>query len=226
MRDSRLLHIIIKLRRWWFQSNLSVMPPGARRVAREKALLKAYVRHNKGRQRRIILRRRAAARLHQETRLGNPRHLDLDDLSSLSSATSSDSDSDETSSGDDWSDILDPNWRFGSDILDELSDITGLTSSSHLSSDSDDPMPDLHSVGSSSTSDSEWAYSNGADGDDEESSEDDSEDDAHRPPFLRRLVMEEIDKMYERRYETPRNTLPRGPSYLHHVLNALKSRTG
>ncbi|KAF7348137.1 hypothetical protein MSAN_01766500 [Mycena sanguinolenta] len=29
--------------------------------------------------------------------------------------------------------------------------------------------------------------------------------------------------MYETRYEKPRDTLPRGPSYLHHVLTALKA---
>ncbi|KAJ7660894.1 hypothetical protein DFH06DRAFT_988592 [Mycena polygramma] len=29
--------------------------------------------------------------------------------------------------------------------------------------------------------------------------------------------------MYENRYEAPRDTLPRGPSYLHHVLTALKA---
>ncbi|KAJ7101260.1 hypothetical protein B0H15DRAFT_769697 [Mycena belliarum] len=29
--------------------------------------------------------------------------------------------------------------------------------------------------------------------------------------------------MYENRYEIPRDTLPRGPSYLHHVLTALKA---
>ncbi|KAF7372059.1 DDE Tnp4 domain-containing protein [Mycena venus] len=203
------------------------MPSGNRRPAREKALLKAYVRHNKGRQRRNLLRRRAAARLRHQYREENPRSVSLDDFSSLSSGDSSESDSDQ-SSGDDWADILGADWRFASDILGDQSSIviTGFTSESD-----DDSMPDLRSVdyGSSST-DSEWdSWSgwsgslSGAAGDDEESSDDESDSAAHRPARLRQFIIEEIDAMYANRYEKPRNTLPRGPSYLHHVLTALKA---
>jgi hypothetical protein len=64
-----------------------------------------------------------------------------------------------------------------------------------------------------SSSESEWEWSDsGADGDDEEASDDDS---IQRKPLLRRFIREEIDRMYENRYENPRNKLPRGPSYLH-----------
>jgi len=58
-------------------------------------------------------------------------------------------------------------------------------------------------------------------GDDEESSDSDAEDE-HRPPLLRRWVREEVNTMHENRYEQPRDTLPHGPSYLHHVLTTLK----
>ncbi|TFK61840.1 hypothetical protein BDN72DRAFT_933980 [Pluteus cervinus] len=40
---------------------------------------------------------------------------------------------------------------------------------------------------------------------------------------LRRWVVQELQGMYAQRYEVPRNTLPRGPSYLSHVLHALKN---
>ncbi|KAJ6569375.1 hypothetical protein B0H19DRAFT_1066122 [Mycena capillaripes] len=42
------------------------MPPASRRTGRTQALLKAYVRNSKGRQRRALLHRRAAARIRQE----------------------------------------------------------------------------------------------------------------------------------------------------------------
>jgi hypothetical protein len=200
------------------------MAPPARRVAREKALFKAYVRNNKGRQRRNLLRQRAAARVRRENRIPHENH-DLA-LSSMSSGESLESDSDESSSGDSdsWSEILGADWRLAGDFLDDsISDVTGFTSEP---SSEDDPMPDLHSVDSSSSSSSDWDWSgdsfSGAEGDDEETSDDDSEDDLLRPSFLRRFIIDEVRTMYETRYENPRNTLPRGPSHLRHVLTALK----
>jgi hypothetical protein len=96
------------------------MPPSSRRTGRTEALLKAYVRNNKGQQRRALLRRRAGARIRKE----NPREhfasLELDTLLSDSSLSSdSDSDSESHSDGstsDSWSDILGPDWRFLGDI--------------------------------------------------------------------------------------------------------------
>lgn len=150
--------------------------------------------------------------------------LDLPDTSDISS----DSDSSSEGSSDSWSDILGPDWRFlGDTLLDGLSFDTDSTSKSSESS----VMPDLHSLGSesgSSDSESESDSSlgdtmSGVEGDDEESSSNDSDDGSgHRVPFLRRWVQEEINSMYKTRYEQPRNTLPRGPSYLHHVLTTLK----
>ncbi|KAJ6567854.1 hypothetical protein B0H10DRAFT_1841356, partial [Mycena sp. CBHHK59/15] len=39
---------------------------------------------------------------------------------------------------------------------------------------------------------------------------------------LRQWVQQEVEEMYEHRYEQLHNTLPHRPSYLHHVLTALK----
>lgn len=65
----------------------------------------------------------------------------------------------------------------------------------------------------------------GIDGDDEEGEgESDTEDvPPRRPRTVRNWVEQEIREMYSMRYERPRNELPRGPSYLHHVLLALKA---
>ncbi|KAJ7263643.1 hypothetical protein B0H12DRAFT_1230932 [Mycena haematopus] len=130
----------------------------------------------------------------------------------------SDSESEESSSGDDWADILGPDWRFAGAMLDDVSSIVVTDFTSEPTSENDEPMPDLLSVGSSSVwSSAEW---DGWQGDDEESSDDDS---IGRPSVLRKFMMEEINTMYEGRYENPRDTLPRGPSYLYHVLTALKA---
>ncbi|KAF7348135.1 hypothetical protein MSAN_01766300 [Mycena sanguinolenta] len=151
------------------------MPSKTRRPAREKALLKAYVRYNNGRQRRELERRHAASRLLSQNRQEKSQDRSLDDFSSLSSDDSSESESDsDRSSGDDWVDILGPDWRFASDMLSDQSSIaiTGFTSHS----DDSESMPDLRSVGSDSSSSelaewdslSDWS---GAAGDDEESSD-------------------------------------------------------
>ncbi|KAJ6487020.1 hypothetical protein C8R45DRAFT_1098261 [Mycena sanguinolenta] len=125
--------------RWLFVQCLGQMLSRARRIAREKALLKACVRYNKGRQQRHLLHQQAAARLRRQDRAENPRGVTLDDLSSLSSGDSSDSGSD-SSSRDDWDNILGADWRFAGDLLSDQStiSITGFTSDSD-----DDVMPDL-----------------------------------------------------------------------------------
>jgi hypothetical protein len=124
------------------------MPPALRRAAREKALLKAYVRYNKGRQRRIFLRRRAAARLRRQNHVESLRyacHAATDSLSSLSSGNILDTDSQDSSSSDDWADILGEDWRFASDLLDDESSIV-ITDFTSESSSKDDSMPDLQSI--------------------------------------------------------------------------------
>lgn len=62
----------------------------------------------------------------------------------------------------------------------------------------------------------------GGDADDEDSGME-SDDGGKTPVRLRQWVQEEIGAMYEKRYEQPRDELPRGPSFLHHVLTSLKA---
>ncbi|KAJ7021547.1 hypothetical protein C8F04DRAFT_1189628 [Mycena alexandri] len=137
------------------------MPPSNRRTGQTEALLKAYIRHNKGQERRATLRRRAAARVRRESRQERSGGIDLAALLSDSSLSSSSSDSDSTtddsksSSSDSWSDILGPDWRFlGDTTIQGLSpDIeTDATSESETSSEE---MPELRSIGRNSDSDSE-----------------------------------------------------------------------
>ncbi|KAJ7700177.1 hypothetical protein B0H16DRAFT_1749151 [Mycena metata] len=219
------------------------MPPCNRRTGQTEALLQAYIRHNKGRERRATLRRRAVARVRRGSQQERSGGIDLAALLSDSSLSSTSSDSDsttddsESSSSDSWSDILGPDWRFlGDTTIQGLSlDIdTDATSESETSSEE---MPELRSIGRGSDSDSEsedeWVWlaggglsdvdMSGMDGDDEESLSDRDMGAGPHPPLLRRWIQEEIDSMHSSRYREPRNTLPRGPSYLHHVLLKLKA---
>lgn len=59
--------------------------------------------------------------------------------------------------------------------------------------------------------------------DDEEFSSDEGNEWPRRRNLLRAWVQGQINDMYETRYEEPRTELPRGPAYIHHVLQALKA---
>jgi hypothetical protein len=98
-------------------------------------------------------------------------------------------------------------------------------------------MPELRSAGypdsdeeDDVSSDSESATSSsGADGDDEEGFselEDIDMDDGHDIPHPRnnplRWVQHNLEEMYAQRYEMPRDTFPRGPAFLRHVLGSMK----
>ncbi|KAF8190953.1 hypothetical protein K438DRAFT_1970705 [Mycena galopus ATCC 62051] len=221
------------------------MPPATRRAARAEAFLKSYIRNHKGRLRRALLRRRAAARARRVNAAERTPTFDVElcsipssdsdsdtsDTSSASSDHSSHSTSSSSDSHNEWSDILGPNWRFTSEtmLVDCTTDSDTTSTSDTSSSITNQSMPDLFSVdsessGSESESDIDWNWESGVDGDDEDEDEDgDREDDASMQPRLRKWVQSEIDSIYEQRYEQPRDTLPRGPSYLHHVLTALKT---
>ena len=104
-----------------------------------------------------------------------------------------------------------------------------------LFDDGDMEMPGLENVSdedSESESDDGWSASDSNDSemfaDDELTWSDDDEDDsAPRGAFwdcLRKWVRDEIAEMYDHRYEAPRDDLPRGPSYLLHVLTKLKNQ--
>ncbi|KAF7368124.1 DDE Tnp4 domain-containing protein [Mycena sanguinolenta] len=206
------------------------MPIAARRSERANTLLKSYIRNHKGRQRRELLRHRAAVRarrLYPSERHTVDVDLDFGSASDtdLSSAESSSTSSSSSSNDSQWSDILGPNWRFIGNMLDSDLSITELDGLSD-STASSEYIPELLSISSDSESDeSDWDWSSAVDGDDEESDDDSDSGSAAdgRPSLLRRWIREEIDSMYQRRYEQPRDELPRGPSYLHHVLTALKN---
>jgi hypothetical protein len=98
--------------------------------------------------------------------------------------------------------------------------------SSSAPSDAQHPDVDLETEAATSSDQDSDQY----DGDDDEDSLADNEcasEDDHIWPArssLGRRVLGEIKAMYANRYEAPRNGLPRGPSYLRHVLTVQKAQ--
>ncbi|KAJ6559695.1 hypothetical protein B0H19DRAFT_1260394 [Mycena capillaripes] len=128
--------------------------------------------------------------------------------SSASSSAELDLSSSESSS-DNWSDILGSDWR-GSSSSSSASSTTD--SDSPFGSDSEDSMPELHPAGYPISDDEDdesesSSSSSGDDGDDEESG----------------WVRHNLDEMYAHRYEMLRDTFPRGPAFLRHVLGPMKN---
>lgn len=135
------------------------------------------------------------------------------------------SDTDDENDSDGWSSILGVDWRSASSIS------TQPTAASSAGSTSDDSIPELLSLrrhnDSGSDTDSLW-------GDDEFSEDDsalgsevggsDESDDETTAPKIRTWIQQEIQSMYEQRYEEPRTRLPKpAESYLFHVLTRLKT---
>jgi hypothetical protein len=94
-------------------------------------------------------------------------------------------------------------------------------------------MPELHSAGYPDSDEDETSTesSSGDDGDDEEtwSDLDDMEIEQDQQEFTRRRanhplkwVQHNLEEMYTHRYEMPRDSFPRGPAFLRHVLGAMK----
>ncbi|KAJ7918221.1 hypothetical protein B0H13DRAFT_2321544 [Mycena leptocephala] len=153
--------------------------------------------------------------------------------SSASSSASSDLSSTSESS-EDWSDILGSGWRGSS----SSSSASSTDSGSLFGSDSDESMPELRLAGypysdeEDDLSSDSWSTtsSSSADGDDEEGLselEDMEIDDGEDFPRRRadnsvRWVQHSVEEMYAQRYEMPRDTFPRGPAFLRHVLGPMK----
>ena len=204
----------------------------SRRLSRAQRLLKTYIRYHTGRLRRLSLQRRRAQAASQKEKqpTSTSKSPSISSFSDLSTTTSdcSDSSSEDVHStdtaSDTWADILGPDWRFA--------DIPTLGFSDVVSVD----MPTLRSVGSSESS-SDIEFGSGSEGDDEDSDDfeldemdidsasSDSDTGQELPPSakLRTWVHSTIEDMYSKRYEQSRNQLPRGPSYLAHVLTTLKN---
>ena len=224
------------------------MPHGSRRPARAKQLIRKYKAAKEAHKRQLYRRR---TRLRQAFRLANAHqhHKEgdtemLSDLSSLSEDSdngqnSNNSDSEESQAS--WDDLLGPNWQ-----SQELGSLFSSTSIDNLSSDEDEAMPALLPIGTDSDTESEISDDvAGSDGNlvdnvmdfeaDDELDNELSDDEGNEEPLhpshvrlgkwarLRRWVLEKIRSMYKNRYETSRDGLPRGPSYLHHILMCLKT---
>lgn len=205
-----------------------------RRLARAKRLIQQYMtvqRWRKTIQARLQLRKKQL--LKQQGPVSRRRNFDLNsyefsELSSSSAASDSDSD---------WSNILGSDWRSVS-----ASSITSGSFEDHgLDSDIPDLLPFGHRGSDSSSESSFWESEKGNEADvdmnssdagddsgeefDDEDEDGDEEDDGHAPNAwerLRRWVEGQVINMYAHRYELPRDALPQGPSFLHHILVALK----
>jgi hypothetical protein len=140
-----------------------------------------------------VRQRRRNRRLRQRQPVPSRRPRHISSLSSLSSLSELSGQSE--SDGSFWDDV------------DSISSFTS-TDSSTASDSSDDRMPELADLA-----------------DDEDSDDEDMDDErgSDRWSRLRRWIQEQIDEMYENRYEMPRDTLPRGPARLPHVLYELKT---
>jgi len=220
------------------------MPSGNRRPARAKRLVRAYQKAHKSHQQRVTKRRARIRRLLRRYAVCRRQRLSLSSLSSFSELSSLGNTSSGSESSSDWDDILGEGWR-GENLLPSQASDDDIWMSN---ADDNDLMPTLHSVGSSDSS-SAWSHWDGGGsdsdifGDDELGGSDedtgydldDSEEvrNPESPPAdsvhldtwarLRKWVFQQLVGMYESRYEVPRDGLPRGPSYLHHVLVALKN---
>ncbi|KAF8174852.1 hypothetical protein K438DRAFT_111572 [Mycena galopus ATCC 62051] len=151
-------------------------------------------------------------------------------MSSTSSAASSiNSDTSLTSANTttaNWSDLLGEGWRSSSSSSD--------SSESDFTSEEDtDSMPDLHPAGYPDSDDegseSDTTSDSGDDADDEEDEWDvDGQEDPSgtgnvHPTHHIKWVRHTLEEMYDERYEMPRDTFPRGPAFLRHVLGTMKT---
>lgn len=196
------------------------MPCGSRRPARAKRLIREFKAAKKAYKKQLLHRQN---RLRHSFRFANTQlghqgyqgsdQSELSDLSSLSNTAS------DTSS-------------------QAYEGSNGHFSSMTSGDDDDQSMPDLPPIGSDSDTDLEFSSEAGSDRSlidevldfdaDDELDEEGDENNSPQLPLgkwdrLRRWVLDEIRMMYEKRYEIPRDGLPWGPSYLHHVLMRLKT---
>ena len=201
------------------------MPSGERRSARASRLMR-YFQAAKNAAKKSLRRRKGRLRhifRHARQEEHGQRQDDLSSISSMSdimSFTFSESESASLNSSAD-------------SFMD--TDNTSFTSiSDGEESDDDEPMPELAAVYDSESEDEDEEMESDGVSDlldfdaDDELEETDSEDEEHTSlpggkwQRLRKWVTNEIIGMYRTRYEESRDPLPRGPSYLHHVLMCLK----
>ncbi|KAF8174189.1 hypothetical protein K438DRAFT_1771786 [Mycena galopus ATCC 62051] len=223
------------------------MPRLSARQARAREVLKTFLDHHTARVKAFLRRKNRAKRAFAQAGL-TPEDAGMDweppaDLldtvsitmtSGASSSFSSDSESltsDSTStSSEDWSDVLGSHWRSSSSSSSATSDST-------TTDDDTDSMPDLYPAGypdsddedSDSDSTSDSMSDSGDDADDEDEWDlDGGENDVGKRRTNRPLnwVRHNLEEMYDHRYEMPRDTFPRGPAFLRHVLGSNNDFSG
>ncbi|KAF7349600.1 DDE Tnp4 domain-containing protein [Mycena sanguinolenta] len=195
------------------------MPRLSSRQARTRDVLRTFIEHHRERLKRLLRRRnntrralaQAGVTLEEGEQLMDP----LADMESIAMASiSTDSDTSisshsslpSESTSDNWSDLLGSDWRGSS---------SSSASSSTSFSDSEDDtgsMPDLHPAGypDSDDDDDDSSSDSTSDSGDDADDEDDWDMDIAGPDLTGR-------------YEQPRNTLPRGPAFMRHVLGTMKN---
>ncbi|KAJ7807986.1 hypothetical protein B0H14DRAFT_3482800 [Mycena olivaceomarginata] len=216
------------------------MPRLSSRQARTRDVLKTFIEHHRERLKRLLRRKNKAQRalaqagvtLEDGEQLMDPL-VDAESITMASISTGFDSSISSNSSitsettSDNWSDLLGSDWRGSSN-----SSASSSTSFSD-SEDDTDTMPDLYPAGypdsdddSDSDSSSDSTSNSGDDADDEDDWDmDEAGPDLTRvrPNYPLDWVRHNLDKMHDQRYEQPRNTFPRGPAFLRHVLGTMKN---
>jgi hypothetical protein len=203
-------------------SQLETMPP-QRRLARAKQLITACIKLGRAKAKRIAQRTANLRNSSSRNDLGiNEDPILTDGLSEQSEmpsfkeltpnsngdTSSLDSSSSSWSSSEGWMSEAESD----DDEMCSLAGIRGWTM------DDDDDSEDEMDISD---------FDDGNEGDDEEAEETDSEwdgldNDIGQGHSMRRWVRAEIESMYASRYEAPRKRLPRGPPFVHHVLNVQK----
>jgi hypothetical protein len=232
-----VLHLTIslshKVRYITLEITHTEMPSGDRRPARAKRLVQLYTKAKKAGEKRLRQRKAKLRQVfrHLHSVIGPTPSLD-------SSTTLSDMSMDTGSYNPSAADSEGPfgkwDYLFGTGSWRGNHFLSSNTSRS-VNLDLEESLPDLEPAQSddeaysgSGSSDSEIL-----DADDEMSDVDSTDSDTDnifmtdtKWSRLRKWVFTQLIEMYANRYELPRAGLPRGPSYLHHVLVCLKDSRG
>lgn len=217
------------------------MPRGDRRPARAKRLVRLYTKAKKDGEKRL---RKRKAKLrhnfqHLNSVMGPTPSLDsFDSLSDLSEDTASENPYDVNSGGpfDMWDDLFGRGWHGNHFLSPMASSNASRDASINLNLMLEESLPDLVEPAGSNDGDDGYSSADSfdsdildVDADDEDSTGNSTDLDLNDDIFitdkwsrLRKWVCSELVKMYANRYELPRDGLPRGPSYLRHVLVRLK----
>jgi hypothetical protein len=228
------------------------MPRLSARQARTREVVKIYLQHHMTRIKSVLRRKNKIRRVFLQAGVPPP-PVDLSalvgpEMETVSITMTSDSSSEVSSgspvdtelsssssgsSGDFWSDLLGSDWQESS-----TGTSTGSSTSSSSSGD-DEEMPELHAPGyhgseSDSDSESDSSASTGSSSESDSGEDADDEDDdllmdsvgvdfTPRRNNSTKWVRHSVEEMYGQRYEKPRDTFPRGPAFMRHVLGVMKN---